>query len=330
MNNKILNTAVAATLLASLSTAIYSQKALADESNSRGITVTIEAPTVQTPQLPNENEYFVVDFNSQNGTDSFSVTNDNTNYSYSNDLEVKAANQWGGANGSKFITQKSLESIRSYSLTTSENQKYFGFWWSAGDAYNEITFKNDGEEVASFKTADIVNFINNSGTVNSTAYHGNPAYSGDNTGHLNEPFSFVNVFFGDDIAYDEVVVATLTEGGAAFESDNHTFSAIEQDVRGEVISNTAPIANTDSATTSIFSTITIDVLANDEDQEGHELTLTGLNAAFSGGSAVIENNKVVFTAGSVPGEFSMTYTVEDEKGKASEGTVNITVTASPD
>ena len=329
MNDKIFNTIVATTLLASLGTAICSEQALSQEA-SEAITVTIEAPGIQTPQLSNPNEYFVVDFNNQDGTNSFEVTNNNTVYSYSNDLEVKAANQWGGANGSKFITQEVLQSIRSYSLTVSEDQKYFGFWWSAGDPYNQIIFKNNGREVASFKTADLVNFINSYGTVQSSTYYGNPAYSGDDTGHLNEPFSFVNVFFGDEIAYDEVVVATLTEDSSAFESDNHTFSAISQEIRGLPI-NTAPVANTDEVITSIGSTVTVDVLANDTDKEGHELTLKNdVNDDFSGGQAVVENNKIVYTAGLVPGEFSMTYTVEDEYGISSQGTVNITVVASPD
>ena len=329
MNNKILNTIVAATLFTGLGTTIFSGRAVSQETSGR-ITVTIEAPEVQTPQLSNPNEYFVVDFNDQDGTDGFEVTNNNTIYSYGNDLEVKAANQWGGANGSKFITQEVLQSIRSYSLTVSEDQKYFGFWWSAGDAYNQITFKNDGREVASFKTADIVNFINSYGTVQSSAYRGNPAYSGDNTGHLNEPFSFVNVFFSEELAYDEVVIATLTEGGSAFESDNHTFSAISQPIRGLPI-NTAPVANTDEVVTLIGSTITVDVLANDTDKEGHELTLKNdVKDDFSGGRAIVEDNKIIYTAGYVPGEFSMTYTVEDEYGISSEGTVNITVIASAD
>lgn len=325
MNQKIFKILTSSILLAGLGIATSAEKAL-----SNGITVTIEAPEIQSSQLPNSNEYFVVDFENQNGTNSFNVTNNNTTYSYSSDLEVKSANQWGGANGSKFITQKVLESIRSYKLTVSEEQKYFGFWWSAGDPYNQITFKNDGEEVASFKTSDLVNFINDSGTVNTESYKGNPAYNGEQTGHLNEPFAFVNVFFNQDTAYDEIIVATLTEGGSAFESDNHTFSAIAQEIRGEVIPNGAPVANSDSATTSILSTITIDVLANDTDPEGDELTLTGVNAAFSGGQAVIEDNKIVYTAGNVPGGFSLSYTVEDEKGKSSEGTVELTVIAAPD
>ena len=94
--------------------------------------------------------------------------------------------------------------------------------------------------------------------------------------------------------------------------------------------NNAPTANNDTATTSVFNSIAIDVLANDTDEDGDELTLTGVNATFSGGNAVIENNQILYTAGSVPGGFSMAYTVQDEYGKTSEGTVAIAVTASAD
>ena len=208
----------------------------ANSSNSQGqqtdITVTIEAPEIQEPQLSNPNDYFVVDFDDVNtGTNIFTVEIDGTNYQYSSDLEVKTANQWGGAGSSKFITQAVKQSIRSYKINIDEEQKYFGFWWSAGDPYNKITFKKGNQEVATFKTEDLVNFINSSGVENTQAYYGNPAYSGANTGHQNEPFSFVNVFFNEG-GYDEIIVETLTAGGSAFESDNHTFSTKKQTVRG--------------------------------------------------------------------------------------------------
>ena len=75
--------------------------------NSTGVVVSIEAPEVQTSQLPNSNEYFVVDFDNQNsGTEGFSKSNGTTIYEYSSNLEVKTANQWGGAGGSKFITPR--------------------------------------------------------------------------------------------------------------------------------------------------------------------------------------------------------------------------------
>ena len=332
MKHQTFNTILATVLISSSFATINSEKAIANESSSgRGITVTIEAPKVQTTQLPNSNEYYVVDFNDQSGANAFSKTNNGTTYSYSSDLQVKKANQWGGANSSKFITQNQTQSagfLPSFKLNVSEDQKYFGFWWSAGDSFNRISFKNNGEDVATFSTANLVEFIENSGIVTAVNYRGNPNYQGAATGHLTQPFSFVNVFFNDGSVYDEIVITSL-DGGSAFESDNHTFSAIEQSLRGDIIPNNAPIANDDTATTSIYGSVTIDVLANDIDPDGDATTITSIDSIF-GGNAIIENNKIVYSAGAIPGEFSLTYTVQDEYGKSSSGTVVITVVAFPD
>ena len=249
--------------------------------NAAGIIVSIEAPTVQTTQLPNADEYYVVDFNDRSsGTDGFSKSNGSTTYTYSSDLEIKSANEWGGAGGSKFITQEVLESIRSYTVSVNEDQKYFGFWWSAGDPYNKITFKKDGAQVAEFMTEDLVDFINSSGVSNTSEYFGNPAYNGQSTGHTNEPFSYVNIFFKKG-SYDEIVVATLTAGGSAFESDNHTFSAVEQPIIGTVLPGaTTPAAVNDLITTDEDSSTTVNVLNNDIDPNNNlaisKITINGI------------------------------------------------------
>ncbi len=56
-------------------------------------------------------------------------------------------------------------------------------------------------------------------------------------------------------------------------------------------SNCAPLAVADAATTTPGSTVAIDVLDNDSDPEGHQLTITIISTAPNqGGSAVINNN----------------------------------------
>ncbi|MEO1671323.1 MAG: Ig-like domain-containing protein [Cyanobacteria bacterium J06631_2] len=313
--------------------AFTSNRAIAGSQDQRGITVTIEALDIQSAQLPTADEYYVIDIQAQSGTDSFTQTNGFTDYTYSGDLQIKAADEWGGADVSQYITQDYTEAagfLESFKIDITEDQKYFGFWWSAGDPYNEITFKNDGETVASFRTENLVDFINNSGTVNTSDYQGNPnpIYDTLNNAHKTQPFSFVNVFFNDESAFDEIVI-TSDKNDSAFESDNHTFSEIKQTIRGEVIPNTAPVANDDTATVSIYNSVTIDVLANDTDPEGDATTITSVDS-ISGGDAVIEDNKIIYTAGSMPDEFFLTYTVQDAYGKTDSGTVTITVTAFSD
>lgn len=316
-----------------------------------GIIISIEAPTIQSSQLPNPEEYYVVDFDDQRtGTAGFSHENKDTTYTYSSNLDVKNANQWGGAGGSKFITQESIESIRSYTININKDQRYFGFWWSAGDPANKITFKKDGKIVAEFRTEDLVQFINSSGVENTRDYYGNPAYNGNNTGHLNEPFSFVNVFFKKG-AYDEIVVATLTEGGAAFESDNHTFSAEDQDPTGVILPNaTTSAAINDTVTTTEDLATTANILENDVDpnndliitkiqingkeyQLGREITLASgalLTVASDGKMTYDPNGKFenLTTADSVSDTF--TYSVIDGKGETDSANVTLEITGVAD
>ncbi|MEM8721024.1 MAG: Ig-like domain-containing protein [Cyanobacteria bacterium P01_G01_bin.39] len=314
--------------------------------NAAGIVVSIEGPTIQSSQLPNIDEYYTIDFDDQStGTAGFSRTNGTTTYNYGSNLEVKTANQWGGAGGSKFITQKKIEEIRSYTINIDEDQKYFGFWWSAGDPYNKITFKKDGTKVAEFKTEDLVNFIKSSGVSNTQDYYGNPAYTGSSTGHLREPFSFVNVFFKKG-AYDEIVVATLTAGGSAFESDNHTFSAVDQDPRGEILPNaTTSAAVDDTINTDEDSSTTVDILANDvapsndisitkvtingiEQNIGSEITLASgalLKVESNGQTTYNPNNKFEDLTPTDSHSDTFTYSIVDANGNTDTADVTIQV-----
>ena len=333
MTNRVFKTLIATALISGFSYAAFSQSATAQETGTRGITVSIEEPNIQNSQLSNPDEYYVIDFELQNGANSFTKTNNDTTYVYSGDLQVKEANEWGGANVSKFITQNQTEAdgfLQTFKVNIDKDQKYFGFWWSAGDPYNEITFKNDGVTVASFRTEDLVEFIDSSDVTNGAEYMGNPNSQFDvvENNHKTQPFSFVNIFFEDDSAYDEITI-TSDSNNAAFESDNHTFSAIKQPIRGNVLDNGAPVANDDTATVAIRNSVTIDVLANDTDPEGDATIIASIDNVF-GGNAVIENNKIVYTAGLMPGEFSLTYTVQDAYGKVDSGTAVITVIAFPD
>ena len=103
--------------------------------------------------------------------------------------------------------------------------------------------------------------------------------------------------------------------------------------------NNAPEANNDTATTSILSSIDIDVLANDTDPDGDSKTITEVTLLAEGNSAATDignisiaedGGKLIYNAGAVPGDYTFTYTVEDEHGDSDVGTLIITVTAFPD
>lgn len=91
--------------------------------------------------------------------------------------------------------------------------------------------------------------------------------------------------------------------------------------------NTAPVAQTDTAATTTNTAVTIDVLSNDSDADQDTLTLqTVTNGAH--GKAVISQGKIIYTpATDYTGNDSFTYTLSDGKAEAT-GTVNITISPS--
>ena len=96
--------------------------------------------------------------------------------------------------------------------------------------------------------------------------------------------------------------------------------------------NTAPVANADSAPTSVGEALIIDVLANDSDPDGDALTIT-ITEPPASGSVEVADGKVVYTPDAdAVGEQAFRYDVSDGKGGVSgEATVTVTITdADPD
>ncbi|WDE97365.1 hypothetical protein PQO03_05290 [Lentisphaera profundi] len=131
-------------------------------------------------------------------------------------LFVSNANVWGGAvddqtgQASKFSWQGNNWTPVS-TLSLNQKSSYFGFWWSAGDKNNQLSFYNEDELVARYTTESMFGNLN----LNQD-YYGNPL-TGGNGG---EPYAFIN-FFGDaETSWDKI---ELTQnGGGGFESDNYT------------------------------------------------------------------------------------------------------------
>lgn len=146
-----------------------------------------------------------------------------------NGIGIEAADQFGGANNTNYMTfgaQTGTSAAIALTLTTPRS--YFGFWWSAGDANNGLTFVDVDGLVARFSAADLVSVLSPvSGTVtavngtvyNNSSYYGNPnASAGRNTG---EAYAFV-MFFFTDTTIRKIVFDNSGSIGTGFESDNHT------------------------------------------------------------------------------------------------------------
>lgn len=137
------------------------------------------------------------------------------------------ANQYGGAELTQYISlgaQSSSSAPYTLQLTTPAN--YFGFWWSAGDAQNGISFYSNGTLLARFGTQDILTLLGNT-TVTSVDqqvyqtgfYFGNPNY--DPKQNTAEPYAYVNIF-ANGATFDQIVFDNSNTTGTGFESDNHS------------------------------------------------------------------------------------------------------------
>lgn len=128
---------------------------------------------------------------------------------------VIAANKYGGAGGTGYYLVQSQSvgaRVVTTTLTLDTPSSYFGLWWSAGDAKNQLAFYNGSSLVASFNTQTLVNVLPSS-------YAGNPnsAFLGQNSG---EKYAFLNIYSDSGVVFDKIVFSNI--GTSGFESDNHT------------------------------------------------------------------------------------------------------------
>ena len=134
-------------------------------------------------------------------------------------IQINAANEFGGAGGTGNYAVAFQNTP--YSLTLSSDIKggvnYFGYWLSALDAGNFVTFYNAaGNVIFTFNPQDVINAVNLS--ANPSLYYGNPNgnYAGQDKP---EAFIFVN-FFDTTGSFSKI---SFTESGTGgYESDNHT------------------------------------------------------------------------------------------------------------
>lgn len=139
--------------------------------------------------------------------------------SYSGGYIMDPADQYGGAGGTGYYPEL-FASGGSYTLTLTASGglpgvNYFGLWFSALDAGNDLKFYNNGTLLYDFTPAlfqSLVGACPNS----SNAFCGNPNNTTEDSG---EQFAYLNFF--DLTGYFNQIVFTET-GGGGFESDNHT------------------------------------------------------------------------------------------------------------
>ena len=135
------------------------------------------------------------------------------------DAQILSADRYGGAGGTGQypVTFSSSGYELDLSSTIPGGVNYFGYWLSALDSGNTVTFYSHGHQLFTFNPQDVIDAVN--GHADHASYYGNPnaAFHGLNSG---EPYIFLN-FFNDAGTFDKVVFAENPQQGG-YESDNHT------------------------------------------------------------------------------------------------------------
>lgn len=163
-----------------------------------GLVFTIENPGVQASTVPgvvteNFNSYPLGPFSGSIAVGTLSSGG-----------VIRAPDSYGGANATRYY---SIDNVSSATLTLTSPQYYFGMWWPAGDAYNQLEFYDNSTLLASYKVGDIIPHL-------SSAYYGNP----NNGQDPSEPFVYLDftTTAGDAITS----VHFINTGPSGFEMDN--------------------------------------------------------------------------------------------------------------
>ncbi|WP_119008409.1 Ig-like domain-containing protein, partial [Vibrio superstes] len=111
---------------------------------------------------------------------------------------------------------------------------------------------------------------------------------------------------------------TITDGNEEYSSAEVAVTVTPQ--------NDGPVAVDDVASTNEESPITIDVLNNDSDIDGDDLTITAASVPAEQGTVEIVDGKLVFTpAKDFNGEATISYTITDGNEEYSSAEVAVTV-----
>jgi len=159
---------------------------------------------------------------------------------------VLAANQFGGANGSRYISIGAQSGTTgSVMLQLNADYNYFGFWWSAGDANNGLTLYDGSLMLGRISTANVLARLSpKSGTVqavngnfyNNALYYGNP---NNTTQNINEPYAYISLV-ATGTTFNRIVFDNSSSLGTGFENDNHSvyFGSVSLPGTSVVISTT--------------------------------------------------------------------------------------------
>ncbi len=181
--------------------------------------------------------------------------------------KILADNQYG-TNTPRYLAVKPTGVV---SIEFNQSVRYFGFAWPAGDPNNKLQVFRQGQVIATFTTADVINLIPNTpgvqvNTINGGSYNTEDYYGKPVTGQVpHEPYAYIHLVSTPGLSFDRIEISTIG-GGGYFETDNHSIligNPVVDDDWVLVSSVDTPTANDDYGSGTPGQAVQLDVLAND-------------------------------------------------------------------
>ena len=154
---------------------------------------------------------------------------------YSN-AGIQSANQYGGATGAgNYFAVGAPFAATTATLSLKTPQRYFGFWLSALDRNNQLSFYSDQSLLGSFSAQEVLSFIQRQ--PNAAQYFGNPnaKFQGQDK---SEPFAYLNFFVApnnSNLTFNRVVFDNNQSRGSGFEADNFTIATNYASTSGKAL-----------------------------------------------------------------------------------------------
>ncbi|KUF08868.1 hypothetical protein AVJ23_20485 [Pseudoponticoccus marisrubri] len=143
--------------------------------------------------------------------------------------------------------------------------------------------------------------------------------TGTTTTDFTDPDGSVLVTISEPVSSITIAYANGAAGQQGVTISDVNFTTVDTD------GNLPPVANDDMASTPEDTAVIIDVLENDSDPEGGELTVTGATTD-TGSVTVNADNTLTYTPpADYNGPAMISYTIEDPEGNSATGEVAVTV-----
>lgn len=168
-----------------------------------------EAYGVQTTQVAGARQYTFDNLttgtllNSVNANFGGGITGTYTN------IYISTPNAFGGSNQTNYMAIGAQSGTTTASVTFNQNLKYFGFYWSAIDNLNTLSFYNGTTLVATLTAAQLAASLNSS-------YFCNP----NNNQDCGEKFAFINFYATGSTVFNRIVISNGNTS-TGFENDTH-------------------------------------------------------------------------------------------------------------